>query len=90
MMATEYLKLLTIGLILEVLLSLSLITNAQPKLKVISATLLQINTTVSQENFIPPKQRKPKNTSGAGSRSDLNCCQKEGAIRPLIPKDNYG
>ncbi|WP_414585910.1 DUF928 domain-containing protein [Scytonema sp. PCC 10023] len=45
---------------------------------------------ISQENFIPPKQGKPKDTSGAGSRSDLKCSEKEGAIRPLMPKENYG
>ncbi|WP_158054712.1 DUF928 domain-containing protein [Scytonema sp. HK-05] len=45
---------------------------------------------VSQENFIPPKQGKPKDTSGAGSRSELKCSQKEGAIRPVMPKENYG
>jgi hypothetical protein len=90
MIASRYLKLLTIGLTLEVLVSLSLTADAQPKLKVISATLLQKKTTVSQENFIPPKQGKPKDTSGAGSRTDLKCSQKEGAIRPLMPKENYG
>ncbi|BAZ23835.1 hypothetical protein NIES4073_47250 [Kalymmatonema gypsitolerans NIES-4073] len=90
MIASEYLKLLTIGLTLELLLSLSLTADAQPKLKVTSAALLQKNTTVSQQNFIPPKQGKPKQTSGAGSRSDLKCSQKEGAIRPLMPKENYG
>ncbi|KAB8315032.1 DUF928 domain-containing protein [Tolypothrix campylonemoides VB511288] len=90
MVPSGYLKLLTIGLSVELLLSLSLAADAQPKLKVTNATFLQKNTTVSQENFTPPKQGKPKDTSGAGSRSDLKCSQKEGAIQPLMPKKNYG
>jgi hypothetical protein len=88
MIKSHSLKLLTIGLPVELLLSFSVAADAQPKLKVTSATLPE--QIILQENFIPPKEGKPKDTSGAGSRSQLKCSQKEGAIRPLMPKENYG
>ena len=88
MIKSHSLKLLTIGLPLELLLSFSVAADAQPKLKVTSATFPE--QIILQENFIPPKEGKPKDTSGAGSRSQLKCSQKEGAIRALMPKENYG
>ncbi|NMG18272.1 zinc ribbon domain-containing protein [Brasilonema bromeliae] len=66
-------KILTIWLFVEFLLSLSLSAHAQEKLEARSTTLPQ--QLISQQNFIPPRQGKPKDTSGAGSRSRLceNC-----------------
>lgn len=60
---------LTIWLFVEFSLSLSLSAQAQEKLEVRSTTLPK--RLISQQNFIPPRQGKPKDTSGAGSRSRL-------------------
>lgn len=80
-------KILTIWLFVEFLLSLSLSAHAQGKLEPRSMTLPQ--RLISQQNFVPPKQGKPKDTSGAGSRSRLICSKQDDPIQPLMLKQNY-
>lgn len=45
---------------------------------------------VFQESFEPPGDGEPKDTSGAGSRSEFRCSKNEQPIKPLMPKRNYG
>lgn len=80
-------KILTIWLFVEFLLTLSLSAHAQQKFPARSATLTK--RLISQQNFIPPRQGKPKDTFGAGSRSKLICSKQEDPIQPLMLKQNY-
>ncbi len=81
-------KILTLGLFVELLLTLGLPARAQSELGARSATLPQ--GPVFQENFDPPGDEQPKDTSGAGSRDGLRCSPDEQPIRSLMPKRNYG
>jgi hypothetical protein len=81
-------QILTIWLFVEFLLTLSLSAHAQQKLEARSPTLPK--RLISQQNFIPPRQGKPKDTSGAGSRSTLICSKQNDPIQPLILNQNHG
>ncbi|MBW4628495.1 MAG: DUF928 domain-containing protein [Brasilonema octagenarum HA4186-MV1] len=78
---------LTIWLFVEFLLTLSLSAHAQQKFEARSGTLAK--RLISQQNFIPPRQGKPKDTSGAGSRSRLICSKQDDPIQPLMLKQNH-
>ena len=80
-------QILTIWLFVEFLLTLSLSAHAQQKFEARSATLPK--RLISQQNFIPPRQGKPKDTSGAGSRSRLICSKQDDPIQPLMSKQNH-
>ena len=73
---------------LSVLPLLALPAQAESKLENRSATLPK--QLVFQEDFNPPGDGKPKDTSSGGSRDGLRCSQKEQSIQPLMPKRNYG
>ncbi|NJM70241.1 MAG: hypothetical protein HC862_08425 [Scytonema sp. RU_4_4] len=61
---------MTIWLFIELLPILGLSAQAQQQFNSMSIVLLQ--PVISQMDFIPPRNGKPKDTSGAGSRSGLN------------------
>ncbi|MEM7712293.1 MAG: DUF928 domain-containing protein [Cyanobacteria bacterium P01_A01_bin.68] len=42
------------------------------------------------ESFQPPGDPEPKDTKGSGSRDGSKCSAQEKAIKPLMPKRNYG
>lgn len=42
------------------------------------------------ESFQPPGEPEPKDTKGSGSRDGDKCSAQEQAIKPLMPKRNYG
>lgn len=81
-------KFLTLGLFLKVLLGLGLSAQAQSQLENRSAAPTE--RIVFDQDFDPPGDGAPKDTSGAGSRDGLKCSQDEQSIRPLMPKRNYG
>ncbi len=43
-----------------------------------------------EENFEPPGDGQPDDTSSAGSRTGLKCTQDEQPIRAIMPRQNYG
>lgn len=81
-------RILPLTLSLGFLVTPSLPTHAQSKLGIRSASIPQ--RIIFQENFEPPGEGEPQDTSGAGSRDGLRCSQDEQPIRPLMPKRNYG
>ncbi len=81
-------KFLTLALSVELLLIADLPAQAQLELETRSSTLPE--RLVFQENFDPPGDGEPKDSSGAGSRDGLRCSPEEQQIRPLMPKRNYG
>lgn len=80
------LKFLVLSLSVGILLALP--AQAESKLENKSASLPK--QLVFQENFNPPGDGKPKDTSSGGSRDGLRCSQNEQSIQPLMPKRNYG
>ncbi len=78
---------LTIGLFLEMLLIPRLPAQAQLELKTQSYTSQRI---IFNEDFEPPTNGGPKDSTGAGSRDGQRCSQNEQQIRALMPKRNYG
>ena len=82
------LRILPLTLSVPLFLTLSLPALAQPELENRSTTLPE--SIIFQENFEPPGNGEPENTSGAGSRDGLRCSPDEQPIRPLMPKRNYG
>lgn len=80
------LKLLVFSLSVGILLTLP--TQAESKLENRSVTLPK--QLVFQENFDPPGNGTPKDTSSGGSRDGLRCSQNKQSIQPLMPKRNYG
>ncbi|MBD2774107.1 DUF928 domain-containing protein [Iningainema tapete] len=86
MVINDIAKNLTIYVSVGFLLSVSIPAQAQSELKTKSAS----QQPIFQENFKPPGRKKPKDTTGAGSRDGISCSQQQGSIRPLMPKGNYG
>lgn len=80
------LKFLVLSLSVGLLLALP--AQAESKLENRSVTLPK--QLVFQEDFIPPENGTPKDTSSGGSRDGLRCSQNEQSIQPLMPKRNYG
>lgn len=80
-------RFLTFSLLSELLLLPGLAVTAQSQLE--SRHTLPEGI-IFQENFNPPGDDKPKGSSGAGSRDGLKCSEDAQAIRPLMPKRNYG
>ena len=78
---------LTICLFLEILLIPGLPAKAQSELKTRSYTSQRI---IFKEDFDPPGNGGPKDSTGAGSRGGQKCSQNEQQIRALMPKRNYG
>ena len=66
-------RLLTLCLTIEFLLSLSLAQPAKSEFATKSATFSK--RVVFQDNFNPPDTDRPKDSSGAGSRSRFKFCQ---------------
>ncbi|NMG07247.1 hypothetical protein [Brasilonema sp. UFV-L1] len=80
-------QLLTIWFFVELSLTLGLSAQAQSQFKPTNTT--SIEQSRSQASFRPPKQGKPRETYGAGSRSRLICSTEEQPIRPSTLKQNY-
>ena len=88
MITTEILKLLSLGLFMELLLTFGFPNQVKSEVQVRDISTPE--QLIFQENFDPPGDGKPKDTVGAGSRDGLSCPQDEQPIRPLMPKGNYG
>lgn len=71
MKASFLLRLFTLCSTIEFLLNLSLATPAKSEIQIKSVTLPE--WVVFDKDFNPPGQGKPKDSSGAGSRSRLKC-----------------
>lgn len=80
------LKFLVLSLSVGILLALP--AQAESKLENKSVSLPK--QLVFEEDFDPPGDGKPKDTSSGGSRDGLRCSQNEQSIQPLMPKRNYG
>ena len=85
---SDLFKFLTLTLSVELLLNPALPAQAQLELGIRSTTLPE--RLIFQDNFDPPGDGEPKDSSGAGSRDGLRCSPEEQPIRPLMPKRNYG
>ena len=77
-----------ICLTVEILLKLSLPTEAWSQSKTRSTTLPE--RLIFQDDFDPPGRGKPKDTSGAGSRNEVGCFQEKQPVSPLMIKENMG
>lgn len=81
-------KFVILGLSIQLLLTVGLPARTQAALEARDETLQK--SMIFQENFDPPGDGKPKDSSGAGSRDGLRCSPQEKPIKPLMPKQNYG
>lgn len=81
-------KLLSLGLFFQLFLwEASAIAQSTP----LSKQPVQLSEqVVFQENFEPPGEGAPEDTSGAGSRDGWGCSPEEPALRAIVPQRNYG